>query len=90
MTLGRGLNEDVIRAISQARGEPDFLLRFRNALCEKGFSFEYSATFGQAVILAAHSMPSVARVMHGDAGQVRADVVPGTRGRSSADGRFIT
>ena len=24
-------------------------LRFRNALCEKGFSFEYSATFGQAV-----------------------------------------
>ena len=24
-------------------------MRFRNALCEKGFSFEYSATFGQAV-----------------------------------------
>lgn len=24
-------------------------IRFRNALCEKGFSFEYSATFGQAV-----------------------------------------
>lgn len=24
-------------------------LRFRNALCERGFSFEYSATFGQAV-----------------------------------------
>ena len=23
-------------------------MRFRNALCEKGFSFEYSATFGQA------------------------------------------
>ncbi len=24
-------------------------MRFRNALCEKGFAFEYSATFGQAV-----------------------------------------
>jgi hypothetical protein len=24
-------------------------LRYRNALCERGFSFEYSATFGQAV-----------------------------------------
>ena len=24
-------------------------MRFRNTLCEKGFSFEYSATFGQAV-----------------------------------------
>jgi hypothetical protein len=24
-------------------------MRFRNVLCEKGFSFEYSATFGQAV-----------------------------------------
>jgi hypothetical protein len=24
-------------------------MRFRNALCDKGFSFEYSATFGQAV-----------------------------------------
>jgi len=24
-------------------------MRFRNSLCEKGFSFEYSATFGQAV-----------------------------------------
>jgi len=47
------------------------------------------ATFGQAVILAAHSMPSVARVMHGDAGQVRADVVPGTLGRTSAAGKYI-
>jgi hypothetical protein len=24
-------------------------MRYRNALCEKGFSFEYSATFGQAI-----------------------------------------
>lgn len=30
-------------------GEEGSWMRFRNALCEKGFSFEYSATFGQAV-----------------------------------------
>ena len=30
-------------------GEAGAWMRFRNALCEKGFSFEYSATFGQAV-----------------------------------------
>ncbi|MBA3846310.1 MAG: Fe-S cluster assembly protein SufB [Planctomycetes bacterium] len=29
VTFGRGLNEDVIRAISNARGEPAFLLEFR-------------------------------------------------------------
>ncbi len=32
-----------------AAGEEGAWMRFRNALCEKGFSFEYSATFGQAV-----------------------------------------
>ena len=30
-------------------GEEGAWMRFRNLLCEKGFSFEYSATFGQAV-----------------------------------------
>ena len=30
-------------------GEGGAWMRFRTALCEKGFSFEYSATFGQAV-----------------------------------------
>jgi hypothetical protein len=30
-------------------GEHGAWMRFRDALCEKGFSFEYSATFGQAV-----------------------------------------
>ena len=30
-------------------GEEGAWMRFRTALCEKGFSFEYSATFGQAV-----------------------------------------
>jgi N-formylglutamate deformylase len=44
--------------------------------------------FGIAVLLAAHSMPSLARGMQGG-GTRRADVVPGTRGRTSAHGRFI-
>ena len=30
-------------------GKEGAWMRFRNALCEKGFSFEYSATFGQAI-----------------------------------------
>lgn len=30
-------------------GDEGAWMRFRNALCENGFSFEYSATFGQAV-----------------------------------------
>ena len=30
-------------------GEEGAWMRFRNALCERGFSFEYSATFGQAI-----------------------------------------
>jgi N-formylglutamate amidohydrolase len=45
--------------------------------------------FGIAILLAAHSMPSVGRTAHGDAGAKRADVVPGTQGRTTADGRFI-
>ncbi|MBC7172313.1 MAG: N-formylglutamate amidohydrolase, partial [Polyangiaceae bacterium] len=45
--------------------------------------------FGYAILIAAHSMPSVGRVAHGDPGAIRADVVPGTRGRTSADGRVI-
>lgn len=47
--------------------------------------------FGFAVLLAAHSMPSVGRL--GSAPGVpaprRADVVPGTRGRTTADPRLI-
>jgi hypothetical protein len=30
-------------------GEDGAWMKYRNALCERGFSFEYSATFGQAV-----------------------------------------
>lgn len=47
------------------------------------------ARFGYAVVLAGHSMPSIGRVDHGDPRAPRADVVPGTRGRTSAAGHFI-
>jgi N-formylglutamate amidohydrolase len=47
------------------------------------------ARFGFAVVLAAHSMPSVGRAGHGDPHAHRADVVPGTRGRTSAAAAFI-
>jgi len=44
---------------------------------------------GQVMILAAHSMPSTGRRAFGGREVRRADVVPGTRGRSTADGRII-
>jgi len=44
---------------------------------------------GRVMILAAHSMPSAGRRMVGGGQVRRADVVPGTRGRSTADGRII-
>lgn len=47
------------------------------------------ARFGYAILLCAHSMPSVGRTGHADAGVPRADVVPGTRGRTSAHPRVI-
>jgi N-formylglutamate amidohydrolase len=40
--------------------------------------------FGFAILLCAHSMPSRGRVGHADPGRERADVVPGTRGRTTA------
>jgi N-formylglutamate deformylase len=42
------------------------------------------AIFGYAVVLCAHSMPSLGRVGHTDAGRERADVVPGSRGHTTA------
>jgi len=42
------------------------------------------ARFGHAVLLCAHSMPSLGRLGHTDAGRERADVVPGSRGRTTA------
>lgn len=47
------------------------------------------ATFGYAILLAAHSMPSAGRAAHGDPEPIRADVVPGTRGRTSAAASVI-
>jgi len=45
--------------------------------------------YGHVAILAAHSMPSAGRRVFGGRHVRRADVVPGTRGRSTADGRII-
>lgn len=45
---------------------------------------EKHTKFGYVILLCAHSMPSFGRL-----GEHRADVVPGTRGRKSADGRVI-
>lgn len=44
---------------------------------------------GYVILVAAHSMPSRGRSLHTDAGVRRADVVPGTRGRTSASGAII-
>jgi N-formylglutamate amidohydrolase len=45
--------------------------------------------FGFAVVVAGHSMPSSGRRGHVDVGHGRADVVPGTRGRTTAAGALI-
>ncbi|MCA9600954.1 MAG: N-formylglutamate amidohydrolase [Polyangiales bacterium] len=45
--------------------------------------------FGWAILLAAHSMPSVGRTQHSDRGIRRADIVPGTRGRTTAAAEII-
>jgi N-formylglutamate amidohydrolase len=47
------------------------------------------AHFGFTIVLAGHSMPSTGRSMHKDPGVARADVVPGSCGRTSADARVI-
>jgi N-formylglutamate amidohydrolase len=47
------------------------------------------ARFGFAILVAGHSMPSRGRSLHIDAGVRRADVVPGTQGRTTADARVI-
>lgn len=45
--------------------------------------------YGYAILVAGHSMPSRGRSLHVDAGVRRADVVPGTRGRTTAAARVI-
>jgi N-formylglutamate amidohydrolase len=45
--------------------------------------------FGYVIVLCAHSMPSRGRSGHGDSGAERADIVPGSRGRSTAAAAII-
>lgn len=47
------------------------------------------ARFGFAILLCAHSMPSQARRGHAEPAGARADIVPGTRGRTTAAGAVI-
>lgn len=47
------------------------------------------AEFGFAILLCAHSMPSRGRDGHQDSGRERADIVPGSRGRTSAAANVI-
>lgn len=57
--------------------------------CLQGLIDETRARFGFAIVLAAHSMPSRGRWGHADHGSPRADVVPGTRGRTTAHAAVI-
>lgn len=45
--------------------------------------------FGYAILLSAHSMPSMGRFGHVDSGTTRASIVPGSRGRTTAAARVI-
>ncbi len=45
--------------------------------------------FGWAVLLCAHSMPSRGRVGNSDAGRPRAQIVPGSRGGTTAHARIV-
>ncbi len=54
-----------------------------------GRIIELRRQHSHVVLLAGHSMPSVGRREHLDAGTRRADVVPGTRGRTTADATLI-
>lgn len=47
------------------------------------------ARFGFAILLAGHSMPSRGRQGHVDTGRDRADIVPGSRGRTTAAAQVI-
>ena len=50
---------------------------------------ELRERFGFVILLAGHSMPSQGRSLHVDAGNRRADIVPGTQGRTTCDPRII-
>jgi N-formylglutamate deformylase len=50
---------------------------------------EHRERFGYVILLAAHSMPSAGRSGHTDPGSSRADVVPGSRGFTTAAAQVI-
>ncbi len=50
---------------------------------------ERRSEFGHAILLCAHSMPSRGRVGNSDVGRKRADIVPGSRGRTTATAAVI-
>jgi N-formylglutamate amidohydrolase len=50
---------------------------------------EKQERFGFAIVLCAHSMPSYGRAGHSDPGRHRADVVPGSRGRTTATRKVV-
>ena len=78
------------RRLTQAELERrlDFLYRPYHAALEALIE-EKRKKFGAAILLCAHSMPSQGRRGHVDVGVGRADVVPGTRGRTSAGALVI-
>lgn len=80
--LARRLGQPELRRRRASYYDP-YHAAVRAALDEK------KARFGYAVLLAAHSMPSQGRRGHVDVGVGRADVVPGTRGRTTAAAPFL-
>lgn len=82
LALVRPLNRDEYLFRLQAVHRP-----YHEAL--RGVLDRKIARFGYVILLCAHSMPSVGRAGHADAGVPRADVVPGSRGRTSAHRRVI-
>jgi N-formylglutamate amidohydrolase len=64
-----------------------FYRPYHNALAEQLQALH--ERFGYVVLLSGHSMPSAGRSTNGGSTQRRADVVPGTRGRTTAHGAII-
>lgn len=80
--LRRGLSyRDLLARLNR------FYLPYHEAL--QGTLQQLKARHGHVILLAAHSMPSRGRNLHADPGTMRADVVPGTRGRTSAAASVI-
>jgi N-formylglutamate deformylase len=88
------LTSDGTAALVRPLPRPELIRRldgvyrpYHRALCK--LIDQKRERFGFAVVLAAHSMPSVGRAGHTDTQSARADTVPGTRGRTSSASVFI-